>query len=87
LRFVRRQRSGTRIDGSRTNGTQGIRAGQHIENRTEQLPIKNEKKARFTPYAPSVLTQGKAARLISLFRNRLSEQTPFTQSSPDADRR
>ena len=48
---------------------------------------KNKFQTSFTPYAPSVLTLGKAAHLISLFRNRLPEQTPFTHSSPDADRR
>jgi hypothetical protein len=46
IAFVLRRRSGTRIDGSRTNGPQGIRAGQHIENGAEQLPIKNKKKSK-----------------------------------------
>jgi hypothetical protein len=38
-------------------------------------------------HAPSVLTLGNAARLISLFRNRLPQETPFTHGNLSADRR
>lgn len=40
------------------------------------------KQGRFTPYAPSVLTLGNAARLISLFRNRFPQETPFYKRQP-----
>jgi hypothetical protein len=46
LRGVLRWRSGTRLDESRANGTQEIRAGQPIESRTGRLPIKHEKKSK-----------------------------------------